>query len=117
MPQTQTQPKKPCTELQNQTGQAKQVLDASHSIEGPFLFALVPAGSAAVVGTMGYATGLACVPEPGAIVACPAMILVSGGALVTLAILNYHYFANASSTWKKLNPSPTPPGSSDACGG
>jgi len=118
MPQTPTPPKKPCTQLQNQAKGITELAEADHAVEGPLLFPLVPAGSAFALGTMGYATALACVPEPGAIIACPLMVgvdLFGGGAIV---YGNYKYFQSAGSIWKKLTGSPTPPtATASACGG
>ncbi len=59
LPQTPTSPKKPCTQLQNQAKGVTQLAEADHAVEGPLLFSLFPAGSAAVLGGMGTATGYA----------------------------------------------------------
>lgn len=95
-----------------------QLAEADHAVEGPLLFSLFPAGSAAVLGGMGTATGYACgVPEPGWVFACGGMVavdIVGGGAIV---VGNYFYFKNAGSIWKKLTSPSSPPSGSDTCGG
>jgi len=117
-PQAPTQPKKPCTAVQNQAKGMTQLAEADHAVEGPLLFSLFPAGSAAVLGGMGTATGYACgVPEPGWVFACGGMVavdIVGGGAIV---VGNYFYFKNAGSIWKKLTSPALPPSGSDTCGG
>ncbi len=117
-PQTPTPQKKPCTELQNQAKEMTQLAEADHAVEGPLLFSLFPAGSAAVLGGMGTATGYACgVPEPGWIFACGGMVaidIVGGGAIV---VGNYFYFKNAGPIWKKLTSPASPPSGPGICGG
>jgi hypothetical protein len=97
-----------------------ELAEASHAAEGPLLFTLLPAGSAAVLGGMGTATGYACgTPEPGWPIACGGMILtdIIGGGVIVYG--NYKYFQQAGGIWKALTSSPPKPpaGNSNGCGG